>query len=180
MMFFKIWRAIFALMLACSIGLASAEGTQDEVERFKCNDPSASEKEFYDELIYGMGRSVLVSRGDTWFSDVELCLFSWYVSDKFSLAGYTWITHHALLRMMSTDPEQFFDVVKKRKPAGYRIWSTYLDHAELWGYGKCPNPSPLQQAARSITGFKFKDAEMEDLRLDVLGRLRHLKCEVPE
>lgn len=172
---------MFVVLLIGFMGLARAEEKNAEVEHFVCSIPGASEKEFYDMLIYGVGRSVLVSKGDTWFSDAELCMFGWYVSDKFSLAGYTWITHHALLKIMSADPEQFFNVIKQNNPAGYRVWRDHLDIAELWLYGnECPNPSPLGQAARSIDGFNFKDRQMESMRVDVLRGLRALTCRVPD
>jgi hypothetical protein len=45
---------------------------------------------------------------------------------------------------------------------------------------KCPNPTPLAQAARSISGFKFPDVEMEQMHTEVLDKLKTLKCEVPE
>jgi hypothetical protein len=172
---------IFALLLIGFMSLAKADGENAEVERFVCSIPSDSEKNFYDLLIYGVGRSVLVSKGDTWFSDAELCMFSWYVSDKFSLAGYSWITHHALLKIMSADPEQFFAVIKKHNPAGYRVWRDHLEIAEIWLYGnECPNPSPLDQAARSIDGFNFKDKQMDAMRVDVLRGLQALTCRVPD
>ncbi|MDD2720243.1 MAG: hypothetical protein PHH47_02910 [Gallionella sp.] len=108
-------------------------------------------------------------------------MFGWYVSDKFSLAGYAWTTHHALLRMMSADPEQFFDVIEKHDPAGYHVWRDSLDHAELWLMSeKCPEPSPLQKASRSIDGFSFKDEKKEQMRVEVLSRLKTLRCTIPD
>ena len=161
-------------------------GTNDRPIKFECFIPSEfkTEVETVNRLAYAVGIATIYPRShelSSEYGELEQCLFGWYVSDKFSLASLSWDATHALLRLMSADPEQFFRVIKNNKLAGYSVWVRLLEHAQLWGMSdECPNPTPLAQAARSISGFKFPDAEMETMREEVLGKLKTLKCHVPE
>lgn len=161
-------------------------GSNDRPIKFECFIPSEfeTEVETVNRLAYAVGIATIYPRSHKpsgEFDDLEQCLFGWYVSKKFWLASLTWDTTHALLKLMSADPEQFFRAIKNNKPEGYSAWVRSFEHAQLWGMGdECPNPTPLAQAARSISGFKFPDAEMERMREEVLGKLETLKCHVPE
>ena len=157
--------------------------SNDKPFKFECFVPNDfdTEVETTNRLAYAVGMATLYPRGREKFSDLEQCLFGWYVSKKFWLASLTWDTTHALLKLMSADPEQFFSVIKNGKSEGYSAWVRSFEHAQLWGMSdKCPDPTPLAQAARSINGFKFPDAEMERMRKEVLDKLKALGCHVPE
>lgn len=161
-------------------------GSNDRPIKFECFIPSEvkTEMETVNRLAYAVGIATIYprSRGQSSeYGELEQCVFGWYVSDKFSLASLSWDATHALLKLMSADPEQFFRVINNNKLAGYAVWVRLLEHAQLWGMSdECPNPTPLSQAARSISGFRFPDAEMERMRKEVLGKLKTLKCDVPE
>lgn len=161
-------------------------GNNDKPLKFECFTPTEfnTQLETVNRLAFAVGMATIYPRSHeppNEFEELEQCLFGWYVSKKFWLASLTWDTTHALLRLMSADPEQFFSIIKSGKPEGYSAWVRTFEHAQLWGMSdKCPNPAPLAQAARSISGFKFPDAEMERMRKEVLEKLKTLKCEVPE
>lgn len=158
-------------------------GSKDRPIKFECFSPSDfdTEVETTNRLAYAVGVVTIYPRGRDKFLDLEQCLFGWYASKKIWLVSLTWDTTHALLKLMSADPEQFFRVIKNKKPEGYSAWVRSFEHAQLWGMSnECPNPTPLAQAARSISGFTFPDADMERMRKEVLGKLITLKCEVPQ
>lgn len=140
--------------------------------------PEPTSKTVETELAHLVGESVLYPMDTTGFERAVSCLLGFHARKDVAISGITWDTTHALLRIMSVDPAQFFRVLARDKAVAVEHWIQSFEHAAGWPREACPKPDPMTIARRSIEAVRLPNEAEELLRKRVLGALKRWPCRV--
>ncbi len=132
-----------------------------------------------DALAAKVGHAVLYSMDMPAFEATFKCLSASYTQTKVSLAGRTWDVTHALLRMMSADPEQFMTLYIAAPADQSRKWREAFQYAALWPRESCPKTDPIRLAAVALKSASLP-ARMTSQRQELLAALAKTPCRVAQ
>ena len=163
-------KAILAVAL-CALHGGSLAAVPNE-----CPDPRA--KSIETDLAQVVGSAVLYSMNDKAFSQAVSCLLSLFVRPDVSIAGLKWDVAHGLLRVMTADPVQFFDVASRQDVQSIDRWIQSFDHAAAWPGDKCPRLDPMTVARRSVESIRLEQTRSDALRKRVVTALKIWPCRV--
>jgi len=145
---------------------------------FQIDCPDPKSKAVERDLSNVVGYAVLYPMDSSAFEQSVSCLLGIYSRTDVAVAGLKWDLAHALLRIMATDPIQFFNVAGRQEPISVDRWLQSLDHAALWPRERCPRPDPMSLARRSIENLKLDRPKEEALRKQVVRLLEKWPCRV--
>jgi hypothetical protein len=164
----KTLAAIFFLFVSCAV--FSGQVT--------C--PNLKKTPIENELAQLVGYAVLYPMDEVVMTETVSCLFDMYTDQTKVLGGARWDVTHALLRIMSAAPAEFFEIVSKQNANAVNKWMASFENAALWPREHCPKFDPISIAWRSIEGINLADLKQEKLRRQIVSQAKKWPCRVAD
>ena len=157
--------SIFATLLSCS-QLAIAQ----------CAPLEAEDQE---RAVANLtGHAILYPMDAKRHDEIIRCLFAQYEHPTRTLSSMSWDITNALLRIMTADPSQFFQILPSISATQKYAWHRNFLYASFVHQGACPQPDVFALARKAIIQARLSGSGAQE-RSKTLAALAKIACRNP-